>query len=186
MNYGLITLTFISVNLDFFLMMLFLLRQYRFRQVLVGYLIGTLLLVTLSFVAGQFLAALLPEWVLGILGVLQIWLAFRDDDDDNQGHGVNGTWGVMLTYLSVCAGCNLSLFLPVLANQRLANFGMILALVTILTVVAVVVINLVGKLPVIVRGMDRFGESLMKICYVAIGCYVFYDSGLVTHLLQWL
>lgn len=36
MNYWLLSLTFIAVNLDFFLIMLFLLRRYRVWDVAVG------------------------------------------------------------------------------------------------------------------------------------------------------
>nr|WP_087908403.1 hypothetical protein [Limosilactobacillus fermentum] len=32
--------------------------------------------------------------------------------------------------------------------------------------------------------IDRYGEGLMKLCYIGVGLYVFYDSGLVTHLLK--
>lgn len=185
MNYWLITLTFLSVNLDFFVMMLFLLRRHRFYQVLVGYLLGTLALVLLCFAGGRALAMVLPEWVLGFLGFLPLWLAFHDEDEELAAHPRRGIFGVMLTYWSVCAGCNLSLFLPVLVKQPLSSLGMLLLLVTGLTIAAVVVIALISRLPLVVSLLDRFGEVLMKGCYVLIGCYVIYDSGLLAHLLQW-
>lgn len=188
MHYGLLAVTFLSVNLDFFFILLFLLRQYRLTQVLIGYLIGVLLLVTASFAAGKVLAAILPEWLLGLLGLLPIWLAFRADDDEaNADHLNKMPWlSVMLTYLSVCAGCNLAIFLPVLAGVALPDFGLTLLFIAGLTVLVVLLIHQIAELPIVTRVMDRFGAPLMKACYVLIGLYVFWDSGLIHHVRGWL
>lgn len=56
MNYWLLSLTFIAVNLDFFLIMLFLLRRYRVWDVAVGYTLGVVLLMSASYFIGQALA----------------------------------------------------------------------------------------------------------------------------------
>lgn len=185
MNYGLIILTFISVNLDFFVMMLFLLRKYHFTDVLGGYLLGTIFLVTVSFVAGRLLNAVFPEWLLGVLGILPVWLALKKDDDSTSSPLLTGVGGVFITYLSVCAGCNLSLFLPVLLNQPADTFWQLILLVVVITVVAVFAVAGLGSLPLVNRVMEKWGEPLMKSCYVIVGCYVIYDSGLLAHLLQW-
>ena len=186
MNYWLLTPTFISVNRDFFFMLLFVRQKYRVGQVMLGYLLGVLLLVTLSFAAGKVLATLLPEWLLGILGVLPIYMALHDDDDDpatQSRHHPAVT--VLITYLSVCAGCNLAIFLPVLAGVGLGHFSTVLLFIGTLTVVAVAVIHLIAALPWVTKCMTRFGERLMKVCYVLIGLYVFWDSDLIHHLLHW-
>ncbi|WP_390409886.1 cadmium resistance transporter [Lacticaseibacillus jixiensis] len=187
MNYWLLALTFLSVNLDFFFMLLFLLKQFRLRQVMLGYLLGTLFLLTVSFAVGKVLATILPEWLLGVLGVLPIYMALHDDDDDDPTttHG-NPVWTVFVTYLSVCAGCNLSIFLPVLAGETLPHFGITLLFIGVLTLIVVYLIHLVADIPVVSKVMDRFGERLMKVCYILIGVYVFFDSGLISHVLSWL
>ena len=85
MNYWVLALTFLSVNLDFFFMLIFLLKKYSLVKVMIGYLLGNLILLTLSFFIGKALLVFLPEWILGILGFLPIYLAFHDDDDDDNG-----------------------------------------------------------------------------------------------------
>ncbi|WP_338207519.1 cadmium resistance transporter [Lactiplantibacillus paraxiangfangensis] len=184
MNYGLLALTFLSVNLDFFFMMIFLLKKYRVWQVLVGYLLGNLLLLTASFFIGKTLALFLPEWLLGILGLLPIWMAFRkDDDDDGDKTSRSPVLSVLITYLSVCAGCNLSIFLPVLVGETMGHFLMTLGFIGFLTIIVVFLIKLVADIPVVERVMTAHGERLMKVCYVLIGLYVFWDSGLISHLM---
>lgn len=183
MNVSLLVLTFVSVNLDFFFMLIFLLRKYRMWQVMVGYLIGNLVLLTVSYLVGRSLLLFLPEWLLGTLGILPIYLAFHDDDDelaDRSSHGP--VWSVLTTYLAVCTGCNLSIFLPVLVGESSFHFLLTLGLIGSLTVIVVALIRWVTKLPGVTTLMTRYGEKLMKGCYVVIGLYVFLDSGLIQHL----
>lgn len=183
MNISLLTLTFLAVNLDFFIMMLFLLKKYPFRAVLFTYLVGNLLLMSVSFVTGQVLEAFLPEWLLGVLGFIPIYLAFRDDDEDedDDAKGKSPFWIVLGTYLSVCAGCNLSIFLPVLLGESWLTFAETLLYIGVLTVIIVFVLRAVADNKVVTSLIDRFGEKLMKICYILIGLYVLLDSGFLVH-----
>lgn len=184
MNYWILTLTFISVNLDFFFMLLFLLKKYTTVKVILGYLIGTIILLTLSYFVGQVLTIFLPEWILGTLGVLPIYLAFNDNDEES---GVKNNKSqvvsVLVTYLSVCAGCNLSIFLPVLVGENLENFLLTVVFIGLLTVLVVMLIKLISELSIVSNVMEKYGEKLMKFCYIVIGFYVFWDSGLIKHLI---
>lgn len=63
-------------------MLLFLLKKYAMSKVVLGYLLGNLILLVISYFIGQVLATLLPEWFLGVLGILPIYMAFHDKDDD--------------------------------------------------------------------------------------------------------
>lgn len=115
MNTTLIFITFLAVNLDFFFILLFLLERYRTRDVMVGYLLGIAILLVASFCVGKALALLLPEWVLGILGFLPICMALHNNDEEpGQDSHHSPAVATLVTYLAVCSGCNLSIFLPVL------------------------------------------------------------------------
>lgn len=184
MNYWVLFLTFLAVNLDFFLIMLFLLRRYRLREVMIGYTLGVILLMSASFFAGRALALFLPEWVLGVLGILPIYMAIRDNDEEaTEQKQWSPVLATFLTYLAVCAGCNLSIFLPVLADLSYHNFLLAVVFVAVLSMLAVWLIKGVGELTMVKRVMARYSEPLMKIIYVGVGLYVFYDSGLIHHLL---
>lgn len=185
MHYGILTLTFLSVNLDFFFMLIFLLKKNQLSKVILGYLLGTIILMTISFVIGKALSTFLPEWLLGILGILPIYLAFHDDDKNNTKKATHRseTLSVLITYLSVCAGCNLSIFLPVLVGETIPNFLLTLIFISALTILVVLFIKLIANISIVSTIMEKHGEKLMKICYIIIGLYVFWDSGLISHLL---
>lgn len=185
MNYLLILFTFIAVNLDFFFILLFLLERYKTTSVMVGYMLGLVVLMAASFFIGKALALFLPEWLLGVLGVLPIYMALHDDDDDVKDQSKHSPIiATFVTYLAVCSGCNLSIFLPVLAGQSFQNFALAVVFVLVLAAVVVLLIKAVGQVPVVKRVMTKYGEILMKIVYIGVGLYVFYDSGLISHLLK--
>lgn len=185
MNLGLIFVTFIAVNLDFFFILLFLLNRYRVRDVIIGYLLAILLLVTVSFWLGKVLALFLPEWVLGILGILPIYMALHDNDEDpaemNNHKPILATF---ITYLAVCSGCNLSIFLPILTRLTPGQFIGTAAFISGLSIAAVILIHAVGNLTVVKQVMAKYSEILMKVIYICVGLYVFWDSGLISHLID--
>ena len=61
-------------------------------------------------------------------------------------------------------------------------FLMTLVFIGILTLIVVILIKLIADVPMVSSVMEAHGEKLMKICYIAIGLYVFWDSGLISHL----
>jgi cadmium resistance protein CadD (predicted permease) len=185
MNTTLIFITFLAVNLDFFFILLFLLERYRTRDVMVGYLLGIAILLVASFCVGKALALLLPEWVLGILGFLPIYMALHDNDEEpGQDSHHSPVVATLVTYLAVCSGCNLSIFLPVLTGENYREFALTVAFVLFLAAMAVVLIKRFGALTVVKRLLNRYGEVLMKTVYIGVGLYVFYDSGLLVHIIN--
>lgn len=185
MNWLLITTTFLAVNLDFFVILLFLCQKYPLQKVIIGYLLGLFILMSAAFFIGQLLSQWLPEWLLGFLGVIPIWTALHDQDETMADlHGHSPIMTILITYLGVCAGCNLSLFLPVLANQSLTTFALTLTYIALLTIIIVHLIALFGHFKPVQAIIKHWGDPLMKVCYIGIGIYVFFDSGLVHHLIS--
>ncbi|MGR3741312.1 cadmium resistance transporter [Companilactobacillus sp. DQM5] len=184
MNYWILMITFLSVNLDFFFMLIFLLKQYKFNDVLLGYLLGNLFMVTIGYLIGKTLSVFLPEWILGVLGFLPIYLALRkENDDENIIDKKSPFISVFITYLSVCLGCNLAVFSPILLKENITNFFLTLIIIIFLSILVVVVIKKISLNKIVSIIMEKYGETLMKVCYIFIGLYVFFDSGLIMHLM---
>ena len=186
MNWLLILITFLGVNLDFFFILLLLLKKHKMGSVMMGYLIGLWSLLILSFSVGQILDRFLPEWVLGLLGILPIYMALKDEDEDAK--EVNHKSPVVITlvtYLSVCAGCNLALFLPVLSTINAMQIAEVMAVLTILSILIILVIKWIGNIKIINDLMEKYGEILTKVVYIGVGIYVLLDSGLIAHVISW-
>ncbi len=186
MNWLLILITFLGVNLDFFFILLLLLKKHKLGSVMMGYLIGLWTLLILSFSVGQILDRFLPEWVLGLLGFLPIYMALKDEDEDAK--EVNHKSPVvitLITYLSVCAGCNLALFLPVLSTISAIQIIEVIAVLTILSILIILIIKWIGNIKVVNDLMEKYGEILTKVVYIGVGIYVLFDSGLIAHVISW-
>jgi cadmium resistance protein CadD (predicted permease) len=112
-------------------------------------------------------------------------MALHDNDEDPthaEKHGPIIT--TLITYLAVCAGCNLSIFLPILTNLTFQQFTQALLFIAVLSIAIVILIKGIGNIPLIKQAMQRYSETLMKVIYIGVGCYVFWDSGLITHLIH--
>lgn len=186
MNWLLILITFLGVNLDFFFILILLLKKHKMGSVMMGYLIGLWSLLILSFSVGQILDRFLPEWVLGLLGILPIYMSLKDEDEDAREVSHKSPVVITLvTYLSVCAGCNLALFLPVLSTINAMQIAEVMAVLTILSILIILVIRWIGNIKVINDLMEKYGEILTKVVYIGVGIYVLFDSGLVAHIISW-
>ena len=184
MNWLVFAITFIGVNLDFFFILLFLLKKYKVRDVILGYVTGVLILVAASFFLGKILPIFMPEWLLGILGFLPIWMAIHDNDEEaNQTEKASPILTVLITYLAVCAGCNLSILLPILIGVSLIHFGEVLLFVIVFTTIIVLLLKGIGEIPIVNNFMSKYSEISTKIVYIGVGLYVVWDSGLISHLI---
>jgi cadmium resistance protein CadD (predicted permease) len=187
MNWLIILITFMGVNLDFFFILLLLLRKLALQEVIVGYLLGLWILLAVSFFAGHLLETFFAEWMLGLLGILPIYMALHDNDDQSQHVTTNSPIiTTLVTYLSICAGCNLSILLPVLTPVKLRDFGLILVILSVLSIVIILGIQRLSDNGFVNRIMDHYGEIMTKVVYIGVGLYVFWDSGLINHLLSWM
>lgn len=186
MNIGVVIVSFLAVNLDFFFMLLFLLNKYKFNEVLWGYFSAVIFILLISYSIGFALTRLFPEWSLGILGFVPIWMAIHDEDEEYVSNGRKGLLGVVITYLSTCLGCNLAIFLPILTGKNITDLFETLFIVGGLTLGVTILINAIRRIQTISNIMEKYGDQLMKICYVVIGLYVMFDSGLINHIYQWL
>ena len=182
MNVGIIFFAFFSVNLDFFFMLIFLLQKNKLKNVVIGYLVGTLLILVLSYTIGFSLMKVFPEWSLGILGIVPIYLAFHDDDEKEDAAHHSSIINVIITYFSTCLGCNLSVFLPILMSENFRDFIYTLIFIGILTIIVTCLVKLIMNNQYVIKFMNCYGEVAMKWCYMFIGIYVFFDSGLIEHL----
>ena len=73
-------------------------------------------------------------------------------------------------------------FLLVFIKLSLQVFTLGAIFIVLLSVAAVLLVKGIGTVPLVEKTLTNYGEILMKIIYIGVGLYVFYDSGLVSHL----
>lgn len=72
-------------------------------------------------------------------------------------------------------------FLSILINENIVSFVYTLVFIAILTIITTVIIKLIINNKFVTEFMENYGEVAMKVCYIFIGVYVFFDSSLIEH-----
>ena len=99
MNLLAVIMIFIGLNIDTFIALLFVLRNYNYRLPIITFVTATITLWILGVVLGKGLAALFPDWITGFMGIVLIFLAvFGQNDDDNK--NIN-TFNALLSVLNI-------------------------------------------------------------------------------------
>lgn len=184
----LVTMLFIGVNLDFFVILLFLLQKYSYKDNLIGYELGMVIVFGISALAGQIIQSFIPAWSIGLLGIIPIYMGIKGEEDDNDNdekHKSNkGVIAVLLMYLVSCGADNIAVYVPVLATMTVTNILITLVYFILLTAISLTLAYFFGQILIIKNVFKRFGEPLSRIIYVLIGLFVMVDTGLVNQIVN--
>ena len=180
---SLVTMLFIGVNLDFFVVLLLLLQKYRFRDNFIGYELGMLLVFVISAIAGQLIQTIIPTWAIGLLGLLPIYMGIKgeNDNDNNASKSTpkGGMLAVLLMYLISCGADNIAVYVPVLATMTTAAILLTLGYFIILTAISLILAYLFGQIPIVKYVFERWGSPISRIIYILIGLFVMLNTGLI-------
>lgn len=185
MNIALLTTVFIGANLDFFLILIFLLQKYKFKDTFFGYSVGVLTLYILSAIAGQTIQAIVPTWVIGLLGLIPIWFAFKNGEEEisNKSNKVHQTiFIVFLIYIVTCGADNLALYIPVLSTFTISECFIGGIYFILLAFISNILAFYTGKIPIITKVFNKYGELLTRVIYFGIGIFVMYDTKLLSQI----
>ena len=184
----LVTMLFIGVNLDFFVILLFLLQKYSYKDNLIGYELGMVIVFSISALAGQIIQSFIPEWSIGLLGLIPIYMGIEGEDDDDKNdekHQSNkGVIAVLLMYLVSCGADNIAVYVPVLATMPVTSIVLTVIYFIFLTAVSLTLAYFFGQIPIIKNIFERFGEPLSRIIYIFIGIFVMIDTGLFQQIMN--
>lgn len=186
MNIVLLTLLFIGVNLDFFVILLFLLKKYSFKATLIGYGIGMLILWFIAAIISQTLHEFIPSWSLGILGLIPIYMALRNGEDEeaSETSQKSAILAVIGVYLGTCGADNMAIYVPVLSSLSITATLLGALYITILMILSTILAQKIDNLPLVGTAIEKYGEIATRIIYVIIGVGVIWESNLVPHLFQ--
>ena len=167
---------------------LFLLQKYSYKDNLIGYELGMVIVFSISALAGQIIQSFIPEWSIGLLGLIPIYMGIKGEDDDDKNdekHQSNkGVIAVLLMYLVSCGADNIAVYVPVLATMPVTSIVLTVIYFIFLTAVSLTLAYFFGQIPIIKNIFERFGEPLSRIIYIFIGIFVMIDTGLFQQIMN--
>jgi cadmium resistance transport/sequestration family protein len=196
---------FIATNLDDVVVLMVFFTQinanFRVWQVVIGQYLGFGVLLLLSL-PGYFGGKLVePQWI-GLLGLVPLGIGIKllfDQDDEDQDSSVQTVVNPRLQKLLIFlppqilqvaavtvanGGDNIGVYVPLFASKNL--LGLLEIIGTFLLMVAVwcwIAWRLV-KQPAIGQLFSKYGDRFVPWVFIALGCYILFESGAVTYLLK--
>ena len=160
-----ILLIFVGLNIDTFIALLFLLRNYNYRLPIIGFGVATLILWIFGVILGKGLAFLFPDWITGFMGIILSFLS-------------------LLLFCLSLGGDNLAVYIPLVVNlswSQIIYVGIIFEICSVLLI-------LLGKQFVLIKPvaylLEKYGNFGSKIVYVLAGLYIIWNSHLINHLIR--
>ncbi|MFD1471012.1 cadmium resistance transporter [Companilactobacillus mishanensis] len=187
--------SYISTSIDYLLILVILLATYKnYKKVLIGDLAGTTVLILSSMLIARILGFVPQEWILGLLGLIPIYIGVRqlfvdDDDDDKVVNKIqNGNRGIILMTaiitVTTCGADNIAIYVPILidvSNQQLV----IVYITMIIMCLAFFVIGLlISKNKYIQNLIERSGKYLTSAIYIILGIYILFENGTIAHFIN--
>lgn len=180
MYFTLMTSLFVGANLDFFILLIPLIKRHGFRDTVIGYIVGVAGMYLISATIGQMFQAIFPSWTIGILGLIPVYFGIKGAEEENRDNYLNlSILTVAFLYLTSCSADNIALYVPVLSmltiNQSIfyGFYFMLLAFITS------ILAYYTGNIKIVKWAFDKFGDMITRIIYILIGLFIVLESGLL-------
>lgn len=185
---------YISTSIDYLVILMIIFgtvgRQKRW-QVYLGDLVGTAVLVAASLICAFVLKLVPEEWVLGLLGLIPIFMGVRlliagEDDDDsvvesrlNRGGSV--VLSVAVITIATCGADNIGIYVPMFAQMNWPSILTVLVTFLVMLTLFCFIGYIIGRLPVISTILEKWGSLVTAIVYIGLGIFILVESGTIAH-----
>lgn len=194
---------FIATNLDDIVVLMVFFTQinksWRSWQIVVGQYLGFGALLMLSL-PGYFGGMLIPQHLIGLLGLLPLGIGIKllFSEEDNHDHEIQTVSNPLLQKLeNLCppqilqvaaitianGGDNIGIYVPLFASKNLVGFLVILGTFLLMVGLWCWIAWQLGKQPLIAQLFSKYGDRFIPWIFMALGCYILYESGTANYFL---
>ncbi|WP_268912218.1 cadmium resistance transporter [Lentilactobacillus sp. SPB1-3] len=195
---GTALLSYIGTTSDYFVVLLLVFGMYRgrlARPVFAGAYVGNLILIAVSLIIADVLKLIPEEWILGLLGFIPIFMGIKglfshQDEGEDAAKKLSKTnskkvfSSVVLITVAGCGADNMAMYIPFFANTSATYVPAILVLFLVVLSIIIFSAYYLTLLPPVHVFFEKFGEMSRSIIYIALGCYVLYDAGTISHFIS--
>lgn len=190
--------TFVSTSIDYLFILVILYSQKKNHQrsgmILAGQYLGLSVLIFVSLIAAFALHLIPQEWIVGLLGLVPLFLGIRAavrPESEGEEDGVlsssqkYGSLVISVAAITIASGGdNLGVYIPYFTTLRPLQISVVILMFAALTFL----LNLAGKK---VSGIKPIGETIEKyeriivpVIFIALGIYIMAENGTITHFLR--
>ena len=194
---------YISTSIDYLIVLIILFAQLSQNKqkwhIYAGQYLGTGLLVGVSLVAAYVVNFVPEEWMVGLLGLIPIYLGIRfaivgegeEEEEEEiierleQSKANQLFWTVTLLTIS-SGGDNLGIYIPYFASLDWAQTLVALLVFAIGVLIFCELSRVLSSIPLISETIEKYERIIVPLVFIPLGLYIMYESGTIETFLNFI
>ena len=187
---------YISTSIDYLIILIILFAQLSQNKqkwhIYAGQYLGTGLLVGASLVAAYVVNFVPEEWMVGLLGLIPIYLGIRfaivgEDAEEEEEEIIERLeqskanqlfWTVTLLTIA-SGGDNLGIYIPYFASLDWSQTLVALLVFVIGIIIFCEISRVLSSIPLIFETMEKYERIIVPLVFILLGLYIMYENGTI-------
>ncbi|HGQ7555928.1 Cad superfamily protein [Streptococcus pneumoniae] len=187
---------YISTSIDYLIILIILFAQLSQNKqkwhIYAGQYLGTGLLVGASLVAAYVVNFVPEEWMVGLLGLIPIYLGIRfaivgEDAEEEEEEIIQRLeqskvnqlfWTVTLLTIA-SGGDNLGIYIPYFASLDWSQTLVALLVFVIGIIIFCEISRVLSSIPLIFETIEKYERIIVPLVFILLGLYIMYENGTI-------
>lgn len=187
---------YISTSIDYLIILIILFAQLSQNKqkwhIYAGQYLGTGLLVGASLVAAYVANFVPEEWMVGLLGLIPIYLGIRfaivgEDAEEEEEEIIERLeqskanqlfWTVTLLTIA-SGGDNLGIYIPYFASLDWSQTLVALLVFVIGIIIFCEISRVLSSIPLIFETIEKYERIIVPLVFILLGLYIMYENGTI-------
>ncbi|HEU3438040.1 TPA: CadD family cadmium resistance transporter [Streptococcus pneumoniae] len=187
---------YISTSIDYLIILIILFAQLSHNKqkwhIYAGQYLGTGLLVGASLVAAYVVNFVPEEWMVGLLGLIPIYLGIRfaivgEDAEEEEEEIIERLeqskanqlfWTVTLLTIA-SGGDNLGIYIPYFASLDWSQTLVALLVFVIGIIIFCEISRVLSSIPLIFETIEKYERIIVPLVFILLGLYIMYENGTI-------
>ncbi|HGK0918248.1 TPA: CadD family cadmium resistance transporter [Streptococcus pneumoniae] len=187
---------YISTSIDYLIILIILFAQLSQNKqkwhIYAGQYLGTGLLVGASLVAAYVVNFVPEEWMVGLLGLIPIYLGIRfaivgEDAEEEEEEIIQRLeqskanqlfWTVTLLTIA-SGGDNLGIYIPYFASLDWSQTLVALLVFVIGIIIFCEISRVLSSIPSIFETIEKYERIIVPLVFILLGLYIMYENGTI-------
>lgn len=191
---------YISTSIDYLLILIILFAQLtasnQTKHIYAGQYVGTGLLVAVSLAAAYVINFVPEEWMIGLLGLIPIYLGVRffisgeEEEEENeiiekieQSQPGRLFWTVTLLTIA-SGGDNLGVYIPYFASLEWEHILVVLLVFAVGVFVLCKFSQSLSSLDLVSETIEKYERVIVPLVFIPLGLYIMWESGTIQMILN--
>ena len=153
----------------------------EYRDIYIGQYVGSVTLIVVSLFFAFVLNYVPEKWILGLLGLIPIYLGIKGAIYEKGLSKLVGT--IAIVTIASCGADNIGLFVPYFVTLSVTNLLITLFVFLILIFFLVFTAQKLANIPGVGEIVEKFGRWIMAVIYIALGLFIIIENDTIQTIL---